>query len=105
VIRSLALILVWVSAAAYGDVCFKRAAGVFGGQYLLGCAAYAATTVCAVLTFSRQSFAWVIILWSALSLGVSMAISIGFFKERLTVKRAIACTLLLAAIVLTDGDQ
>lgn len=99
---SLALVLLWVAVATYGDVQFKAAPAIASRQFAFGFVSYCACSFIALETFRRQSFGWVIIAWNCLALGLGLAVAFGFFHEPMTWRRTLSAALLLAAILLVE---
>ena len=83
-VGSLAVVLLLVALATYGDLRFKAAAGVIGANFFVGLACYMLTGFLALVAFNRQQWGWVFIVWNCVSLGLGMVLSVVLFREPFT---------------------
>lgn len=97
---TLALIVVWVAIACMGDVCFKAARSWTDPNFIWGLTLYICTGGIAVLTFRRADFGSVAIIWIATSLLLSLATSVFYYHEHLSLARIVAAVLTLLAVIL-----
>lgn len=99
---AIALIVVWVGIATYGDTLFKSSTSLDSGRFVAASACYLATSFFAFWTFKLQQWGWIILLWNSLSLALSLALSVMVFGEPFTIRRRLAAAFVLAAILLTE---
>src|SRR5208337_3878295 len=93
------LILLWVTIAVIGDMVFKGAA-LWSGRFWLGMLLYASTAFLAIPVLNAKQFGWVVVMWVASSLVISILTSIFYLGEPLTARRTLACLLILGAVIL-----
>ena len=99
---NLMLVVVWVGFATIGDICCKTTQGFATWRFAVALACYALCAVFAVVTFGRQQWGWVLIAWNGVNVAVGIWLSVSYFREPFTLKRAIATALVTAAIVIAE---
>ena len=98
---SVCLLIGWVVFSIVGDFHLKKAANqhfwIISPSFIYGLIIYASCSILAVISFKRMEFGTLAIVWSALSLAISVLSSVVVFDEPLTIRRSIALFLVLLA--------
>jgi len=95
------LILLWVTIAVIGDMVFKGAV-LWSGRFWLGMSLYASTAFLAVPVLGAKQFGWVVVMWVASNLIISILASVFYLGEPLTIRRVLACILIMGAVALEE---
>lgn len=96
------LICAWVGIAVYADVQFKAAASLHSWRFAIASICYWSTSFIAFRAFKLQQWGWICLMWSVVSLAVSLALSVALYGEPFTIRRRIAAVLILGAILLSE---
>jgi len=89
--------------AAGADVLFKTATG-FDTKFVAAAFLYMLCSVPALIAFKNLDFSMVVVLWNAISVLVSIAIGVWFFKDEISFLRTVIVTLSLTAVLLSHFD-
>jgi multidrug transporter EmrE-like cation transporter len=99
---SFSIVFLWVVLATCADICFTTATRFMSADFFVGLMCYMLTAFLAVVAFHRQQWGWIIIVWSCFSFVLAMLLSVVLFREPFTLKRALASSFVLLAILLND---
>lgn len=101
-LMAVALIVVWVSLATYGDTLFKSAHSIASLRFVGGAMTYLLSSFLAFWGFKLKQWGWTILLWNSISLGLSLLLSVVLFGEPFTIRRKLAAALVVAALLLAE---